>query len=179
MRLSKLVKITTIAMASLGLSFSALTPAFADDTPAEVTLTCVNNKPYVNGHPIDISFSFSTSFSIPEGYYRTNMSLTAKPETRVFEAHTTNFTTTWENSYAKPGALKLHLYNIEGTSSRVTGGAYYTEPYNEVFNDVVVIVDPDNGKIIDMLTSNVYYALSYRRYYAWNIKQLEIPSECR
>ena len=125
------------------------------------------SKCYVNGNPIDISYSYVWSSSNSAGYQSYDISLKQKSDvfaylgTGVYEPEVAYYlysTRPALNVSSRP-VLQLTyysnnpFYNIYCSCS----GAYAANRLWENLNAVTVIIDPATGKMIDILEFNYYY----------------------
>lgn len=121
---------------------------------------------YVNGHPIDISYSLNQNYSNSAGGQNYNISINAnagayismyegeKPEIAYYYGSTRP-----AMSVSNRNVLKL-TYRCNSNFYRINcfcTGAYAMNNYSQTYNYVTVIIDPETGKLIDIVEFNYYY----------------------
>ncbi len=145
---------------------------------------------YVNGNPIDISYSFQDEISNSAGYQSYDISIdtslnhwsyyngeeygpigvyyvsSTKPINKVSSrpALILTFASSSENFYK---------INCRGT------GAYAANTYKDQTDYVTVMIDPETGKLIDIVFFNYYYdhntlginSIKYTTPYKWDMKR--------
>lgn len=129
-----------------------------------------NNDYYVNGHKIDFNYHFENHVSNSAGSINTYMNLISSDSITLhgdwygFVDFTTNF-------FGSASANKVLVVTIKDYHSakvdRYASGAYndsahYSSPQARL------IVDPETGKILDMLEPNYYYEYGSQTYQTHN-----------
>ncbi len=121
---------------------------------------------YVNGNPVDISYSYVQNLSNSAGSQSYNISINANAGACAILKDAYEPAAVHYHSSTKPAmkvssrpALLLTFYDdsdfyrIHCTGS----GAYSTNTLWEDLNYVTVLIDPDTGKLIDIVEYNYYY----------------------
>lgn len=118
-----------------------------------------NGTYYTNGNVVDFLYHFENYIANAAGTINTYMDLIPSTDFKIgadwfgFVDYTTDFF----GSESKDDVLVVTIYDIHSaTIWRTASGeydhsAYYTTPYTQV------IIDPDTGKVLDMLELNYYY----------------------
>lgn len=124
---------------------------------------------YVNGHPIDISYSFYEDLSNSEGTQIYDISIDGNAGARVdFGEDTSPEVIKYVDSNraitkveSKPLLLLTYrgnrkFYHIHVSAS----GAYKMNRCWADMDQVRLLFDPDTGKLVDILETNYYYRLA-------------------
>lgn len=121
---------------------------------------------YVNGHPIDISYSLNQNYSNSAGgqYYNISINANAGAYISTYEGETPEIayyygSTRPAMSVSSRNVLKL-TYRCNSNFYRINcfcTGAYAMNNYSQNYNHVTVIIDPETGKLIDIVEFNYYY----------------------
>lgn len=121
---------------------------------------------YVNGNPVDISYSYVQNLSNSAGTQSYDISIDANAGARVLLSGVYEPAAVHYYSSTKPAmkvssrpALMLtfygdsNFYRIHCTGS----GEYSMNTLREDLNNVTVLIDPETGKLIDIVEFNYYY----------------------
>lgn len=144
---------------------------------------------YVNGNPIDISYSFQDTISNSAGYQSYDISINTDlpywsyyngKEYGPLAAHYFSSTKPINGVSSRPALLltfasssdSFYKINCRGT------GAYAANTYQGQTDYVTVLIDPETGKMIDILHFNYYYdynplginSITYTVPYRWEEK---------
>lgn len=121
---------------------------------------------YVNGHPIDISYNLNQNSSNSAGGQYYNISINANAgayiSTSAGEAPEIAYyysSTRPAMSVSSRNVLKL-TYRCNSNFYRINcfcTGAYAMNNYSQNYNYVTVIIDPETGRLIDIVYFNYYY----------------------
>lgn len=132
---------------------------------------------YINGKKIDFSYHFEKHIKNSAGYISTYMNLFPgdSPDIAVYEKECLqqgldelefiDYKTNFEGGESKDRVLKASVFNItEANVTRYSGGEYEGEDAHYFNNKAVVIIDPETGKVIDMINPNYYYEFGSQDY---------------
>lgn len=119
---------------------------------------------YINGNKIDFSYNFQKRYSNKYGHYSTTMKISKRTNSELLGAKFVNYTTNWEGANSKQKVLRAVLNDVSVYIWRNSGGAYEGPIMNDHFDAAEVIIDPDTGKIIDIVKPNFFYLYGNREY---------------
>lgn len=145
---------------------------------------------YVNGNPIDISYSFQDTISNSAGYQSYDISINTGlnywsyyngEEYGPIGAHYFSSTKPINEVSSRPALIltfasssdSFYKINCRGT------GAYAANTYQGQTDYVTVLIDPETGKLIDILHFNYFYdynplginSITYTTPYRWDMKR--------
>lgn len=125
---------------------------------------------FVNGHPIDISYKYSFSSSNSGGYQSYNITLNNLEGVRcqIWNEETQGPDVVYYHSSTRPAKsvgskylLRLMFYaNSDVKFYRIMCRATGAYSANNLFVDpsyVIVLIDPDDGKLVDIAEYNYFY----------------------
>lgn len=122
---------------------------------------------YINGHPIDISYSLYETYTNSAGYQSYNISIDTDANYIALQDYSPyepkavfyhNSTRPAMNVKNQPALMLTYLSDSNFYRIYVTGtGAYSMNTLWETFNNVTVLIDPATGKLIDIVSFNYYY----------------------
>lgn len=121
---------------------------------------------YVNGNPVDISYSYVQKLSNSAGSQSYNISIDANAGACALLSDVYKPAAVYYHSSTRPAmqvssrpALKLTFYDDSDfyRIHCVCSGAYAMNNFWQDFNFVTVLIDPDTGKLIDIVEFNYYY----------------------
>lgn len=121
---------------------------------------------YINGNPIDISYSFVETISNSAGYQSYDISIDATAGASAYTTSPYNpvavyyFDSTRAAMYIDHTPALMLTYHSTSNFYKVHcigTGAYSTNTYWHDYNEATVLIDPATGKLIDIVDFNYYY----------------------
>lgn len=127
----------------------------------------VGSVNYVNGHPIDISYSLYETYTNSAGYQSYNIEIDTQANHYAIQNNNDYRPRAVYYHYSTRPAMKVNskpalmlTYVSDSNFYRIycTGtGAYSMNTLWENLNNVTVVIDPATGKLIDIVYFNYYY----------------------
>lgn len=117
---------------------------------------------YIDGKKIDFSYNFEKRYSNRYGHYSTTMKISKRANSELLDPKFVNYTTNWEGATSKNKVLRAVLNDVSVYIWRNSGGSYAGPTMSEHFDAAEVIIDPDTGKILDIVKPNFFYIFGNR-----------------
>jgi hypothetical protein len=165
-----------LQLSSVGYNSNLLTVVYTNDLTSFFQVDSGRTNFYVNGNPINFSYSYENHVVNSAGWIDTYMNLYQRPEQNVAiyqsEVNQTStdlpcfvkYQTNFAGGGSRSKALLLTVFNTSLSVNRYAGGAYAGEKAFYTSKMAEIVIDIDTGKVIDLVYPNYYYMYGNQSY---------------